>query len=174
MKLNNNNSSIIITNFFMFIRSYGDIYNKSHIARLCSVMNNMMYHKLIILCNSKYSWTLSITCFCTFHVSYLRQGQTVDRGLLKRLLAMFVCIGIYHDKFELPFLAASRTFFTREGQELLSSMDVAMYLSHVDQRLAQAADSVNSYLSVSTRRPLIEVVETCLISPHTQAIVSTT
>ena len=34
-----------------------------------------------------------------------RQGLTVDREVMRRLLRMLVALGLYHDHFEVPFLA---------------------------------------------------------------------
>ena len=34
-----------------------------------------------------------------------RQGLTVDREVMRRLLRMLVALGLYHDHFEMPFLA---------------------------------------------------------------------
>ena len=37
---------------------------------------------------------------------------------MRRLLRMLVALGLYHDRFEVPFLADSRRFFLHEGQAL--------------------------------------------------------
>ena len=47
-----------------------------------------------------------------------RQGLGVDREVMRRLLRMLVALGLYHDRFEVPFLADSRRFFLHEGQAL--------------------------------------------------------
>jgi len=95
-----------------------------------------------------------------------RQGQTVDKALLQRVLHMFTTLDIYTDKFEAPFLSSSRSFFLTEGQILIEREDISSFLVHTERRLQQAIDMVNTYLDVNTRRPLVEVVETCLLHPH--------
>jgi len=84
---------------------------------------------------------------------------------------MLVTLGTYRDRFEVPFLKASRRFFLAEGQSLMEARDLREYLLHVEVRLKQAADMVTHYLDVDTYRPLVEAVEAGLISPHALTMV---
>ena len=50
--------------------------------------------------------------YCT----YDRQGFTIDRDVMRRLLNMMLSVGLYAEKFEEHFIADSRRFFLAEGQ----------------------------------------------------------
>jgi Cullin family len=65
-----------------------------------------------------------------------RQGLGVDREVMRRLLRMLVALGLYHDRFEVPFLADSRRFFLHEGQALATqSIPISsIHLLHPDSQ----------------------------------------
>ena len=108
----------------------------------------------------------------TSNLLSLRNGQTVDRALLQRLLKIFSLLQTYVGKFEWPFLQASKAYFTQEGQRLIDCLDSAQYLLHVERRLVQAGEMVDGYLEERTRRPLVECIEQTLLAPYTTRIVS--
>lgn len=56
---------------------------------------------------------------------HCRQGQTVDIDLLQRLSRMFLSLGNYRSKFELPMLIDSKRFYINEGQQLIQTYDTA-------------------------------------------------
>jgi cullin-4 len=99
-----------------------------------------------------------------------RQGQQINRDVAKRLMRMLLALQTYRERFEQPFLEESARFFTAEGQRLLNELDASQFLVHVERRLLQAADMVQSYLDSATKRPLIEAIEQHLLKPHAQAI----
>ena len=84
---------------------------------------------------------------------------------------MLFSIGLYTDKFEYPFLTDSNRFFATEGQELIDSIDTPGFLLHVERRLQQASEMVREYLDVSTKSPLISVIDNMLLLPHVGVIV---
>lgn len=95
-----------------------------------------------------------------------RQGRSFDQEVVKRLLRMLVALGQYHIKFQTPFLADTERFFKTEGQVLIQEKDPAEFLLHVEHRLAEAAEMTKTYLDVSTRAPLQQVIESKLLQPH--------
>ena len=119
-----------------------------------------------------------------------RQGDTVDRSLLKSLLRMLSDLAIYHDAFETKFLAATERVYSAEGQRLMQEREVPEYLAHVDKRLHEESQRLLHYLDNSTkfvfcflsiefwillilnvfRRALISAVEKQLIGEHLTAI----
>lgn len=99
-----------------------------------------------------------------------RQGDTVDRTLLKSLLRMLSDLQIYQDAFEQKFLTATERLFAAEGQRLMQEMDVPEYLLHVDKRLQEEHERVLHYLDISTKWQLIHTVEKQLLSEHLSAI----
>lgn len=99
-----------------------------------------------------------------------RQGDTVDRTLLKSLLRMLSDLQIYPDAFEHKFLAATERLYASEGQRLMQELDVPEYLAHVDKRLLEEQDRVLHYLDSSTKWQLIHTVEKQLLSEHLSSI----
>lgn len=53
----------------------------------------------------------------------------------------------------------------------MADMEVADYLAHVDERLAQEEQRVTHYLETSTRRHLLNAAENALIAAHAENIV---
>lgn len=97
---------------------------------------------------------------------------------------MFIALGIYKDKFEVPMLEDARycrflsfititialpihdtlrRFFSSEGRAFLGGesvewqCDIAQFLEHVERRIIEAKEMVTRYLDVSTKQPLIQV-----------------
>ncbi len=99
-----------------------------------------------------------------------RNGEAVDRQLLKSLLRMLSDLQIYHEAFEEKFLDATSGLYTSEGQRLMQERDVPAYLAHVDKRLNEESGRLLHYLDQSTRKPLISKVERHLIEQHLTAI----
>ncbi|XP_054159550.1 cullin-4A-like [Oppia nitens] len=101
-----------------------------------------------------------------------RNGEAVDRGLLKSLLRMLSDLSIYRNAFEIRFLQSTEQLYAAEGQRLMQSMEVPEYLIHVDKRVNEEWERLLHYLDHSTRKPLIQTVEKQLISEHLPNILS--
>ncbi|XP_071860494.1 cullin 4 isoform X1 [Bombus fervidus] len=99
-----------------------------------------------------------------------RQGDTVDRTLLKSLLRMLSDLQIYQDAFETKFLVATERLYAAEGQRLMNEHDVPEYLAHVDKRLQEENERLLHYLDASTKWSLIHTVEKQLLSEHITSI----
>lgn len=99
-----------------------------------------------------------------------RQGDTVDRTLLKSLLRMLSDLQIYHEAFENKFLSATERLYAAEGQKLMQEQDVPQYLHHVDKRLKEENERLLHYLDSSTKWPLIHTVERMLLSEHLTSV----
>jgi cullin-4 len=95
-----------------------------------------------------------------------RNGESVDRGLLKSLLRMLSDLSIYRNAFEIRFLQATEQLYASEGQRLMQELEVPVYLVHVDKRVNEEWERLLHYLDHSTRKPLIQTVEKQLISEH--------
>lgn len=80
-----------------------------------------------------------------------RQGDSVDRTLLKSLLRMLSDLQIYQDAFETKFLIATERLYAAEGQRLMQELDVPEYLAHVDKRLQEENERLLHYLDTSTK-----------------------
>ncbi|XP_053200258.1 cullin-4B-like [Panonychus citri] len=99
-----------------------------------------------------------------------RQGETVDRSLLKSLLRMLCDLQIYQEIFEGKFLKATEELYAEEGQRLMQELEVSAYLAHVDKRVNEETERLLHYLDHSTRKLLITCVEKQLISEHLSSI----
>ncbi|XP_039991230.1 cullin-4A isoform X2 [Xiphias gladius] len=99
-----------------------------------------------------------------------RNGETVDRSLLRSLLGMLSDLQVYKDSFEERFLIETNRLYAAEGQRLMQERDVPEYLHHVARRLEEENDRIASYLDQSTQKPLISCVEKQLLGEHMTAI----
>ncbi|KAK7898323.1 hypothetical protein WMY93_019176 [Mugilogobius chulae] len=99
-----------------------------------------------------------------------RNGETVDRSLLRSLLGMLSDLQVYKEAFEEKFLNETNRLYAAEGQRLMQERDVPEYLHHVARRLEEENDRIVSYLDQSTQKPLISCVEKQLLGEHMTAI----
>lgn len=99
-----------------------------------------------------------------------RRGNPGDRQLAKALTTMMVSLGTYSTDFEPRFLAATRAFYDAEARRLATSLEIADYLAHIEQRLNAEKDRVAAYLDEATRRPLLSTLEATLIAPHVNTL----
>ncbi|XP_032410660.1 cullin-4B [Xiphophorus hellerii] len=99
-----------------------------------------------------------------------RNGEAIDRSLLRSLLSMLSDLQIYQDSFEQRFLEETNRLYAAEGQRLMQEREVPEYLHHVNKRLEEEADRVITYLDQSTQKPLIATVEKQLLGEHLTAI----
>ncbi|GFN79945.1 cullin-4a [Plakobranchus ocellatus] len=99
-----------------------------------------------------------------------RNGEAVNRQLLKSLLRMLSDLNIYQTAFEKKFLDATELLYTAEGKRLVQEREVSEYLLHVDKRLAEENERLLLYLDQSTRKPLILCVEKHLLENHLKYI----
>lgn len=99
-----------------------------------------------------------------------RNGEAVDRQLLKSLLRMLSDLQIYQEAFEKRFLEATDRLYAAEGQRLMQERDVPEYLTHVDKRLKEELVRLLHYLDQSTKKSLINCVEKQLLEQHLSQI----
>ena len=99
-----------------------------------------------------------------------RNGDAVDRGLLKSLLRMLSDLQIYIKVFEGRFLKETEEFYAKEGQKLVEELEIPAYMVHVDKRLREENDRIFHYLDSNTKWLLIHTVEKQMISDHLNAI----
>ena len=100
-----------------------------------------------------------------------RNGEAVDRVLLKDLLRMMSNLAMYADAFQWPFLDRSARYFTAEGERLIQELETSAYLEHCERRLAEEYARCDAYLETSTKAPLIAAVEGGLVEGHVGQLV---
>ncbi|XP_046853784.1 cullin-4A-like [Xenia sp. Carnegie-2017] len=99
-----------------------------------------------------------------------RNGDAVDRILLKSLLRMLSDLQMYHSSFEKRFIKATDILYAAEGDRLMLETEVPEYLEHVRRRLQEENERLLYYLDHSTKKQLIPCVEKQLLGKHSQNI----
>jgi len=109
-----------------------------------------------------------------------RNGETIDQGLVKKVVDSFVSLGIdegdinkaslenYKDHFESPFLNATERYYKQESETFLAENSVSDYLKKAEERLREEEDRVERYLHTGTRKLLISKCEHVLIREHAE------
>ncbi|KAF5322714.1 hypothetical protein D9619_000259 [Psilocybe cf. subviscida] len=107
-----------------------------------------------------------------------RNGETIDQGLVKKVVDSFVslgldsadpnkeCLDIYKEQFESPFLKATEAYYTQESNSFLNEHPVPEYLKKAEERLREEESRVERYLHTKTRKELIGKCEHVLIREH--------
>uniref|UniRef100_A0A8B9QAQ4 Cullin 4A n=1 Tax=Apteryx owenii TaxID=8824 RepID=A0A8B9QAQ4_APTOW len=86
-----------------------------------------------------------------------RNGEAVDRSLLRSLLSMLSDLQVYKESFEQRFLEETNCLYAAEGQRLMQEREVS-------------ATSNTLFLPYLFRKPLIACVEKQLLGEHLSAI----
>jgi cullin 1 len=96
-----------------------------------------------------------------------RNGETIDQGLVKKVLDSFVSLGIdeidldkislenYKEHFEIPFLVATGAYYKNESDSFFVENSVSDYVKKVEERLKEEEDRAERSLPTITRRPLL-------------------
>lgn len=105
-----------------------------------------------------------------------RNGQLIDRSLMKSTLNMLVELGIdgplvYEEDFEACFLEETRQFYMVESHEVLASNPCPDYLRKAEQRLLEESARASHYLSSTTEPKLRHIAEIELIDKHAKTLV---
>ncbi|KAF0973699.1 hypothetical protein FDP41_007086 [Naegleria fowleri] len=99
-----------------------------------------------------------------------RNGESIDRSIVQRLVRMLMALQLYEDYFEKSFLEETRDFYSADGLTHVDTLNPPEYLLYVETRLRQESERVNNYLSKTTKRPLIQITEHELIKKHAKTI----
>lgn len=109
-----------------------------------------------------------------------RNGETIDQGLVKKVVDSFVslgldesdtnkaCLEVYKEHFETPFLDATEKYYKQESESFLAESSVSDYLKKAEDRLREEEDRVDRYLNTSTRKSLVAKCEHVLIREHSE------
>jgi cullin 1 len=109
-----------------------------------------------------------------------RNGETIDQGLVKKVVDSFVslgldetdpnkaCLDVYKTHFEEPFIEATEKYYKQESESFLAESSVSDYLKRAEDRLREEEDRVERYLNTGTRKPLISKCEHVLIRDHSE------
>jgi len=105
-----------------------------------------------------------------------RNGEVIDRVLMKNCLAMLVEVNVvstdvYQEDFERDFLVETRNFYQQESQDFMSQNTVPDYLRKIEARIKQEEGRADNYLDKSTKPKLRNVVQEELITKYAKRLV---
>ncbi|CAF1417985.1 unnamed protein product [Adineta ricciae] len=101
-----------------------------------------------------------------------RRSETVDRSLIKSLIRMLIDLHLYRKDFEPVFLRTTEQLYHNEGRQLIQTLELSQYLTHVERRLREEQTRITHYIDQSTKVQLIHLVETNLITLHIKEMLS--
>jgi len=99
-----------------------------------------------------------------------RNKETNETDVLSRLCRMLSTLDKYA-QFEYVLCQDSKRFFAAEGTHLANTLSPSDFLALVDRRLQECTDMCSKLLDPSSRKPLLEIVETHLFTPHLPQLV---
>lgn len=111
-----------------------------------------------------------------------RENQVVDTSNLSMAIKSFVLLGIdvqdlkkpnldiYIEKFETPFLEATRSFYAAESSEYLLSHNIVDYMRKAEQRINEEESRETMYLDEHSKKPLTDALNETLIVDHSQTM----
>ncbi|RYG64643.1 hypothetical protein EON64_13545, partial [archaeon] len=93
-----------------------------------------------------------------------REGQLIDRDLVKRCVDIFEKMGMgsleaYESDFEAPFLEASREHYAQRAASWIASESTPSYLVRVELALEEEKQRVANLLNASTEPKLLQVMD---------------
>ncbi|KAF9000248.1 ubiquitin-protein ligase [Cyathus striatus] len=107
-----------------------------------------------------------------------RNGETIDQGLVKKVVDSFVslgldnadpnkeCLDVYKEHFEASFIDATEKYYKAESETFLAENSVSEYLKKAEARLLEEENRVERYLHTRTRKELVSKCEHVLIRDH--------
>eukprot|EP00937_MAST-01D_sp_MAST-1D-sp2_P006022 g6022.t1 len=108
-------------------------------------------------------------------VNQEREGQEVDRALLRSCVEVFESMGMgsldaYNQDFEDALLSNSETFYARKSQEWVFSDGTPEYLIKAERVLQAESERVKAYMHVDTEPKLLGVCEAQLLEKHERTL----
>ena len=105
-----------------------------------------------------------------------REGEWVDRLLLKECLSMLVHVNVlslevYQLDFEQPFLQQTAAFYQQEAQRLYGQLNCMEYMRECEKRMKEEEGRCDSYLDVSSRVKVRQCVSEELIGKYAKVLV---
>lgn len=111
-----------------------------------------------------------------------RNNEMVDRPLIRACISMLEGLyetyqeeessKLYLTSFEPKFLASSRAFYNREGQDLVANADAGTFCRHARKRLREEDERCQQTLSVLTDPKIKNVVDQELIGAHIRDVIN--
>uniref|UniRef100_A0A5B6Z319 Cullin-1 n=1 Tax=Davidia involucrata TaxID=16924 RepID=A0A5B6Z319_DAVIN len=104
-----------------------------------------------------------------------REGEQIDRALLKNVLDIFVEIGMgqmdyYENDFEADMLKDSAAYYSRKASNWIVEDSCPDYMLKVEECLKKEKDRVSHYLHSSSESKLVEKVQNELLVVYTNQL----
>ncbi|KAK4703819.1 cullin 4, partial [Phenoliferia sp. Uapishka_3] len=102
-----------------------------------------------------------------------RDGDIIPRPLVQSLIVLLRALSTqsHTSLFVTPFLAASRQYFTDEGNRLSAEFDSSAYLRQIEVRLASEGERCETVLGSDLKGSILRVVLEEMVSGHVASIV---
>ena len=102
-----------------------------------------------------------------------RDGETIDRSLLKNVLGIFAEMGmgkldVYTREWEEPFLAATAQFYRRTSAQWAAEESFPQFMEKADRCISDELDRASQYLNPQTQERLLKVCEQEILVAHQQ------
>ncbi|PNW70797.1 hypothetical protein CHLRE_17g734400v5 [Chlamydomonas reinhardtii] len=100
-----------------------------------------------------------------------REGELVDRALVKNILGIFIELGMsnmdcYEKDFEEYLLTETSAFYRRKASQWIEQDSCPDYMLKAEECLRLEEERVDNYLHATTRNKLLKEVETELLSNY--------
>ncbi|KAL6627867.1 hypothetical protein ACP70R_031593 [Stipagrostis hirtigluma subsp. patula] len=106
-----------------------------------------------------------------------REGQRVDRTLLKNVIDIYAEIGqphltVYEEDFEEPFRKGTTDYYSKKAQTWILEKTCPEYMIKAEECLQQEKERVADYLDKSTELKLMQDAEQELLARHADQILN--
>eukprot|EP00270_Netrium_digitus_P021979 TRINITY_DN966_c0_g1_i5.p1 TRINITY_DN966_c0_g1~~TRINITY_DN966_c0_g1_i5.p1 ORF type:complete len:323 (-),score=74.33 TRINITY_DN966_c0_g1_i5:534-1502(-) len=101
-----------------------------------------------------------------------REGEQINRGLLKSVLGIFVEIGMeaYKNDFEAALLQGTSAFYSRKAASWIQEDSYPAYMLKAEECLRSERERVGHYLHASSEPKLLEKVQHELLTQYEQQL----
>ncbi|CAF1569984.1 unnamed protein product, partial [Didymodactylos carnosus] len=121
-----------------------------------SIRSSLIRQLFIVLDRTYVLHTTNVLSICCVNgllkmIEQERNGETIDRSLVKSLVKMLLDLQLYHKDFEVLFLQATGQLYYNEGRQLIQTLEINQYLKHVEKRLQEENLRLTHYIDHSTK-----------------------
>jgi len=95
-----------------------------------------------------------------------RNGEEIDKALLRAVVTMTAHLKIYKSRFEPLLVAQTKRYYADLGRKLMAELTVPDYVDAVIHRLDDEHRRCHDYLDHATLRPLAVAVEQQMVEQH--------
>lgn len=157
--------SKLINNIYLYLDR--NIINDKHLRNSIWTMNLSLFKSNIIL-NSLIKGKLIDEVLNLIETE--RNGECIDRILLKSVIDMMNELQVYDEIFSPKFLSVTDSLYKEESMQLFEDFNVTNYLFYVERRLREEEDRIVSYLHKSSEKVLTDILKRRLLKEHLQEI----